>query len=72
MEDILDVKSSSMAIDTYGAIQTVKYYLKTRQTTAIKFFARDDVLYSKVDGNLCRNIKSASSCYRSQLQEKHI
>ena len=60
MGDILDDKSAKMKIETYSAIQTVKYSLKAQGTTANTVFGRTDVLHDPVNATLCRNMHSAS------------
>lgn len=70
MGDILDAKSSSLRIETYSAYQTVKYFLKTRGKTSLDLFKRQDYLYTKVNVDLCVNIRAASSTYRNILKEK--
>ncbi len=69
MGDILDSRSGRIRVDTYGAIQTVKYSLKAKDTTANGMFGRADVMYSPVNPSLCRNIRSAAKRYKAE-QEK--
>jgi len=40
MGDIMDPKSSNTSVDTYAAIQTVNFFLKTRNTSTVEFFTR--------------------------------
>ena len=42
MGDILDSRSGRIRVDTYGAIQTVKYSLKAKDTTANAMFGSMD------------------------------
>lgn len=66
----MDPKSSNMAVETYNSIQTVKYFIKSRQT-ATKLFRRDDFLYGPVDRQLTRNMMKSSSTYREGLKKRH-
>jgi hypothetical protein len=70
MGDIIDTKSSNMAVETYNSIQTVKFFLKSRETSAIKMYKRDDFLYQPVDRQLTRNIMKSSSTYRANLKKR--
>ena len=67
MNEIIDERSGNMNIATFNAIQTVKYSLQARETTALKLFRREDVKYGEVDRTLCRNINSAAARYKCQL-----
>lgn len=71
MGDIMDPKSSNMAVETYNSIQTVKYFIKSRETTATKLFRRDDFLYGPVDRQLTRNMMKSSSTYRERLKKRN-
>ncbi|XP_052282792.1 uncharacterized protein LOC127879778 [Dreissena polymorpha] len=70
MGDIIGVKSASVTVETYASIQTVKYFLKARNTTALSYFDRVDVLYSPVNHILAVNMKTASASYRGSLKAK--
>ena len=48
MGDVIDPKSCRMNVQTYSAIQTVKYGLRAEQKTALKKFTRTDYLHEKV------------------------
>lgn len=69
MGDIIDCKSTKMSMDTFNAIQTTKYALRSRGQTAIQMFRREDVKYSKVDKVLCRNIHTAGSKDKARRQQ---
>lgn len=71
MGDIMDLKSSNMAVETYYSIQTVKYFIKSRETTATKLFRRDDFLYGPVDRQLTRNMMKSSSTYSEGLKKRN-
>ncbi|XP_056449462.1 uncharacterized protein LOC130385149 [Gadus chalcogrammus] len=72
MNDILDPRSGNMKISTFGAIQTVKYTLQSREKTAVELFKRKDVRYGEVDRTLCKNIRSAGSTDKLQRQQNMI
>lgn len=55
MGDIVDIRSTRMNITAMSAVQTVKYGLKSRNSTAIQLFKKVDIKHDQVDGNLCRN-----------------
>ena len=61
MGDVIDSKSYRMNVDIYSAIQTVKYGLRTEQTTAIEKFTKTEYLHEKVDTTLCRNLRSSAA-----------
>lgn len=69
MGDIIDPRCTSMNIDTFGSIQTVKYTLVSRNQSAIEMFRRD-VKFGKVDKKLCSNISSAGVRDKAQRQRK--
>ncbi|CAL8350289.1 unnamed protein product [Boreogadus saida] len=52
MNEILDPRSGNMKISTFGAIQTVKYTLQSREKTAVELFKREDVRYGELDRTL--------------------
>ena len=70
MGDVIDPKSCRMNVETYSAIQTVKYGLRAGQKTAIEKFTRTDYLHEKVDTALCRNLRSSASRYKAHLRDK--
>ena len=69
MGDIINVKSANMNIDTYSCIQTVKYYLKAKNVSAVQCFSKQDI-YDPIDYTLYLNFKHASAEYRNQLKTK--
>ncbi|XP_076354683.1 uncharacterized protein LOC143249156 [Tachypleus tridentatus] len=69
MGDVIDAKSSKTAIETYTAYQTIKYSLRSKETTAIEMFKRKDVHFDPVDKRMCKDIRSAASKYTSKLRE---
>ncbi|CAL8371647.1 unnamed protein product [Gadus morhua 'NCC'] len=72
MGDIIDPKSSNMAIPTFNAFQTVKYTLKSGNMSATQIFKRDDPKYGKLDQRLCQNIKTAGARDAARRQKNRI
>ena len=70
MGDVIDIRSCQMKTETYSAFQTVKYYLKARDTKAVSYFKRPDILHSAVDRKLCVNLKTAAAEYKADNQRK--
>ncbi|KAG1698564.1 hypothetical protein GQR58_005730 [Nymphon striatum] len=66
MGHILGTRSTRMNIKIFSAIQTVKYDLRARNTTATSLFKKGDIKHNKVDGLLCCHMKSAVSCYKEE------
>ena len=77
MTDIIDSKSGRMNIETYDALQTVKYSLMANQPTtstdkplAVTMFHREDKLTSPVNPTLARNMRSAYEAYNDVTTAK--
>lgn len=67
--DIIDPRCTSMNIDTFSSIQTVKYTLVSRNQSAIEMFRRD-YKFGEVAKKLCSNISSAGVRDKAQRQRK--
>ena len=70
MNNIIDSRSGRTEIDTYSAIMTVKYQLKSAGVTASSRFCRKDILRDSVDRNMCYYIRIAFSRYKKRLATK--
>ena len=70
MGDILHAKSSRMNTETYSAIQTVKYGLRSKNTSAIALYGRTDAVKSKVDRTLTSKMSSAAGRYKKSKEKK--
>lgn len=70
MGDILDKGSSNMKIETFSAIQTVKYKLLSNEKSAIDFFKKADYLHDPVEKNLCKNMATSYLQYKKELSLK--
>ena len=57
MNDIIDERSGRTDIETYGAIQSVKYSMRALQKSASNIFVRKDKLHDPVDRSLCNNFR---------------
>ena len=67
MNDIIDSRSGRMDIDTYSAIMTTKYNLKTSGKTASQKFTRKDILRDPIDTKMLYFIRTANSRYKKRL-----
>lgn len=72
MNDVIDQRSGNMNIETFNAIQTVKYTLQSRGKTAIQLFKREDVKFGEVDKKLCQNISSSAATHKRQQQVRRV
>ena len=48
----------------------VKYYLKTRNSSAVKYFTRKDILHDSIDKNISINFRKSASEYKEELNKK--
>ncbi|CAL8235989.1 unnamed protein product [Boreogadus saida] len=69
MNDVIDQRSGNMNVQTFNAIQTVKYTLQSKGKTALQLFRREDVKFGEVDRTLCKNINSAAATYKRQQKK---
>lgn len=72
MNEVLDQRSGKMNVETFNAIQTVKYVMLSRGQTAIQLFRREDAKFGEVDRTLCSNVSTAAATYRRKLKEKAV
>ena len=76
MGDIMDKKSGRMNVETYSAIQTVKYSLtakaskSSKKQKTIQFFHREDRLKSPVAKKLVKDIRSTKKLYEEDLEQR--
>jgi hypothetical protein len=70
MGDIIDCRSSRIALPTYNSYQTIKYALRAHKKTAIAYFRKQDFKHDPVDPNLIRNMKSAAKEWKKEKEEK--
>ncbi|KAL6473267.1 hypothetical protein MHYP_G00194550 [Metynnis hypsauchen] len=72
MNEMIDQRSGNMNVETFNAIQTVKYVLQSRGQTAVQMFERSDVKFGEVDRIMCRNINNAAATYNKKLRERQL
>lgn len=68
MGDVLNEKSCRMQISTYSSIQTVKYTLRAKKTTSVKYFGRKDILLDPIKPKVCLNLRTSSKRYREEKE----
>ena len=70
MDDIIDKKSGRVNLETYSAIQGIKYGLKARhpleQNRCMKEFHRKSRLYTPINPALTRNMRNSFSLYNAK------
>ena len=74
MGNILDKQSGRMNVDTYSAIQSVKYNVidnpeSKNGVKSISTFKRKDKLHTPIVFNLCHNMRNARGRYKVKLKE---
>ena len=70
MNDIIVSRYGRTEIDTYSAIMTVKYQLKSAEVTASSKFHRKEILRDPADGNLYYYMQTSCSRYKKRLSTK--
>ncbi|GBL79039.1 hypothetical protein AVEN_76572-1 [Araneus ventricosus] len=61
MNAVITPGSNRLNVQSFDAIQTVKYEL------AAEFFLKGDFLHDPFDKNLCKNVRYACSSYRTEM-----
>ena len=72
MGDIIHSKSANTKVETYAAVQGIKYNLKARNATAIKLFGKSCPAKDPVDRQMCINIRQSSGVYRRIVDERRV
>ncbi|GBM46664.1 hypothetical protein AVEN_261045-1 [Araneus ventricosus] len=67
MNSVITPGSNRLNVQSLDAIQTVKYELAAEKKTAVESFLKGDFLHDPVDKNLCKNMRSACSSYRTEM-----
>lgn len=67
MNSVVTSSTNRLTVESFDAIQTVKYELMSQKKSAVELFRKKDYVKDKVDKNLCRNMNSASKNYREVL-----
>ena len=62
MSNILESRKGRTRVETYStsSYQSIKYSLQRCNENAITCHSRDDLQYSKVDHEMCMNLRSAA------------
>ena len=72
ISDIIHSKSANTQVETYAAVQGIKYNLKARNATAIKLFGKSCPTKDPVDRQMCVNIRQSSGVYRRIVGERRV
>ena len=59
MKDVIKKKSGKMSSELFSSIQTVRYYLKGKDTNSISLFRRPDISFSSVPSGLASRMRTA-------------
>ena len=70
MGDVIDAKKNRLNIETFSAIQSIKYSLRRRKTSAIDFTKREDPIFDPVNKKMCYNLRAAAARYKAQKDER--
>ena len=70
VNDIIDSRSGRMEIDTYSAMVTTKYNIKSTSKSAAIKYNRKYILRDPVDSILSYYMRTASSRYKKCLKSK--
>lgn len=76
MNDVLTSGKTSMSIKTLDSLQTVTYYLNSRQkstkfiTSSVDLLHRENVRKDPVDSLCCKNLQRAHCAYAMEAEEK--
>ena len=70
MNDIIDNKSGRINIDTYNAIQNVKFGIRASATSSIEFFRKKDYLHDRVNPLLVKNMRTSYKQYKCILEKR--
>ncbi|KAJ8315732.1 hypothetical protein KUTeg_007882 [Tegillarca granosa] len=70
MGDVIDSKSARINVETNSAIQTVKFHLRAKEKSAMKYFKRKDILHDPVNVRLNKNLKTAQKRHQEVLERK--
>ncbi|KAK3767550.1 hypothetical protein RRG08_029569 [Elysia crispata] len=66
MKDMMSMKPGSMSVASFSSIQTVKYYLKSKQKTSTEYFHRSSTNHTPVSRDLVKNMQHATKEYEAQ------
>ena len=67
---LMSSRRSHTHTETYSAIQTVKYGLRTRKATAVNFLRKEDILHNRISPSLVRNMAGAYKQQREVSEDR--
>ena len=70
MNDIIDNKSGRINIDTYNAIQNVKFGIRASETSSIELFRKKDYLHDRVNPLLVKNMRTSYKQYKCVFRKE--
>ena len=74
MDNVVDPSSGRMNMETYSAVQDIKYALKSRapneDNKSVRMFHRNDRLFSPVDPTLSNSMGNSYKTYKKTNKEK--
>ena len=68
MNDIINKKTNRIHVDTFAAIQTIKYDLRAKQQSSISRFRRINFLRSPINQKLCKRMRLSRKVYGEKLE----
>ncbi|GBM66569.1 hypothetical protein AVEN_251983-1 [Araneus ventricosus] len=72
MNSVITSKTNRLSVESFDAIQTVKYELMSEKKYAVQLYKKKDYLKDKVVRSLCRNMNSSSINYKAQVLSKKM
>ena len=81
MNDVICTDTNQVDVETFSALQTIRYYLKSKESppkkkqskklsTSLQLFQRDDVKKDPVDSLIARHMLEAHRMYRKTVMQK--
>ena len=67
MNDVINKKTNRMNVDTFSAIQTVKYDLRAKRQSSISKFHRINFLRSPINTKMCKRMMLSRKAYNEKL-----
>lgn len=67
MGDIVTKKRNRLQIKKYGSLQTVRYFMKSKNQTAVEMFGRKNIHFDPIDKRICSAINTAHAKYKKRL-----
>lgn len=70
MSSVLNKQRNRLDIETVNSLQTCKYYLSNKKTTAIKLCRRDNISYGRIKHPFCPAIMGAAKRHKQKQQKR--